>query len=164
MNTELTATKNHVVSFHYVLSNADGLELESSESIGPVAALLGHRTVMPGLEAALEGRRAGERFEVTLSPEEGFGERREGWVQRVQKKRVPGAKRLRPGMITELQTDQGPRTVTVVKVGSSVLDVDLNHPWAGLTVNFAVEVTAVREATAEELAHGHAHGEGGHQH
>ena len=164
MNTELVATKNHVVSFHYVLSDADGEELESSKTIGPVAALLGHKTVMPGLEAALEGRRAGESFEVTLVPEEAFGERREDWTQRVQKKYVPGAKRLRPGMVTELQTDHGPRTVTVVKVGSSVLDVDLNHPWAGLTVNFSVEVTAVREATAEELAHGHAHGEGGHQH
>lgn len=164
MNQELTAAKNHVVRFHYVLRNADGDELESSETIGPVAALLGHHTVMPRLEEALEGHRAGDRFEITLAPEDAFGVPREGWVQRVSKKYFDRPKALQPGTVTELQTDQGPRTVTVVKVGSSVIDVDLNHPWAGLTVTFAIEVVDVREATAEELAHGHAHGEGGHRH
>ena len=164
MTSEITSGKDHVINFNYVLRDADGAELESSDNSGPVAALLGHQTVMPGLESALEGRCAGERFEVTLAPEDAFGERREGWTQRVSKKYLARAKRLRPGMITDLQTEQGPRTVTVTKVGSSVVDVDLNHPWAGRTVTFAIEVTGVRKATAEELAHGHAHGVGGHQH
>lgn len=164
MSDALVAAKDHVVSFHYVLSEAEGAELESSRGGDPMTALLGHDNMLAGVEAALLGRRAGEQFEVTLAPEETFGDRRENWTQRLQKKLVPKGKRLRPGMQIQLQTDDGPRLVTVVKVGSSVVDVDLNHPFAGKSLVFAIELLEVREASAEELAHGHAHGVGGHHH
>lgn len=164
MSDKLAAEKDHVVSFHYVLSETGGAELESSRGGDPMAALIGHGNMMAGVEGALLGRSAGEQFEVTLQPEETFGERRDNWTQRIQKKLVPKGKRLRPGMQVQLQTDDGPRVVTVAKVGSSVVDVDLNHPFAGKTLVFAIEVLDVREASAEELAHGHAHGVGGHHH
>lgn len=164
MSDNLAAEKDRVVSFHYVLSEVDGAELESSRSGDPMAALIGHGNMMEGLEAALLGRTAGEQFDVTLQPEQTFGERREDWQQRIQKKHVPKGSRLRPGGQIQLQTDDGPRLVTVVKVGSSVVDVDLNHPFAGKTLVFAIELLEVRAASAEELAHGHAHGAGGHHH
>jgi FKBP-type peptidyl-prolyl cis-trans isomerase SlyD len=164
MTENLAAAKDRVVSFHYTLRDSEGTELESSRGGEPMAALLGHENVMAGLEAALMEHLAGDAFEVTLSPEQAFGARRDGWVQRVSKKHVPKAARLKPGMIAQLPTDSGPRAVRVVKVGSSVVDVDLNHPYAGQTVTFAVELVSVREATPEELAHGHAHGAGGHHH
>ncbi|MFM8355516.1 MAG: peptidylprolyl isomerase [Gammaproteobacteria bacterium] len=101
---------------------------------------------------------------MALNPEQAFGERREDFVQRLSKKYLQNAARLKPGMQTTLQTKDGPRTVTVLKVGGKVVDVDLNHPLAGLALNFDLEVVDVRAATAEELAHGHAHGAGGHHH
>jgi len=164
MTDSLAAAKDRVVSFHYTLHDSAGAKLESSRGNDPMAALIGHGNVMAGLEAAFTEHVAGDVFEVTLAPDQAFGERREGWVQRVSKKHLPKAPRLKPGMLTQLPTETGPRPVRVVKVGSSVVDVDLNHPYAGETVTFAVELVAVREATAEELAHGHAHGAGGHHH
>lgn len=164
MSESLSAARNRVVRFHYQLREADGSEVETSAGGEPVAALLGYGNVMPGLETALTGRTPGERFEVTLAPEEAFGARRDDWIQRVPKKYVANAARLKPGMQTRLETESGTRTVTVVKVGSKVLDVDLNHPLAGKTVTFAIEVVDVRDATGEELAHRHVHGAGGHHH
>ena len=164
MSEKLAAEKDRVVIFHYVLRDTDGTELESSHGGDAMAALMGHGNVMAGVEEAMAGRTGGEHLEVTLTPEQAFGERRENWQQRVQKKHVPKASRLRPGMQTQLQTNDGPRVVTVVKVGSSVVDVDLNHPFAGKTLTFAIDLVDVREASADELAHGHAHGVGGHHH
>jgi FKBP-type peptidyl-prolyl cis-trans isomerase SlyD len=164
MSSPLPVAKNRVVSFHYVLRDDDGTQLDASSPEQPVAALIGHGNLMPGLEAALDGHQAGDRFEATLPPEQAFGIRQEGQVQRVSKKYVANAKRLRPGMQTQVHTESGARTVTVIKVGSKVLDLDMNHPFAGKTVTFSVDVESVREAATEELAHGHAHGVGGHQH
>ena len=164
MTDKLKAEKDRVVSFHYAVSEVEGQQLESSRQGEPMAALIGHDNMMPDLEAALLGRTAGETFDVTLAPEQTFGERRDDWTQRIQKKHVPKGTRLRPGLAITLRTDDGPRLVTVVKVGSSVVDVDLNHPFAGKTLTFAVELLDVREASEEEIAHGHAHGVGGHHH
>jgi hypothetical protein len=116
MSDKLAAEKDRVVSFHYVLTEVEGAELESSRSGEPMAALIGHANMMEGLEAALIGRTAGEQFEVALAPEQTFGERRDDWTQRIQKKHVPKGTRLRPGAQIQLQTDDGPRLVTVVKV------------------------------------------------
>jgi FKBP-type peptidyl-prolyl cis-trans isomerase SlyD len=164
MNDKLTAAKDRVVHFHYVLRDSAGLEVESSRDGEPAAALIGHGSLMAGLEQSLENRSPGERFEVTLPPKDAFGERRDDWTQRVSKKYVSGASRLKSGMQTKVQTDSGPRPVTVLKVGGKFIDVDLNHPLAGQSVVFDVEVIDVREATPEELSHGHVHGAGGHQH
>lgn len=164
MSESLSTAKDRVVRFHYALRNSAGVVKEDSRDGEPAAALIGHRNLMPGLEEAMTGRSAGERFEVTLDPDHAFGARRDDWVQRVPKKHIRNAARLKPGMETQLNTDQGTRTVTVIKVGNKVVDVDLNHPLAGETVTFDIEVVEVRAAVPEELTHGHVHGAGGHHH
>lgn len=162
----MKATQDSVVSFHYtVVEASEGAEIDSSRERGePLAILLGHGGLIAGVERALEGRGAGERFEVEVAPADAYGEYREGQVQRVPKKYFRDAERLKPGMQTVLQSEQGQRLVTIAKVGSSVIDVDLNHPLAGRALKFDIEVVEVRAASEEELAHGHVHGPGGHHH
>lgn len=156
--------KDRVVQFHYSLRDADGNEIENSRKGEPMAYLHGHRNMMEGLEVAMEGRSAGDIFSVTLAPEEAYGKRVEGAEQRVPVKHLQGAKKWRPGMVAHVQTEQGLRQVQILKVGKFMVTIDTNHPLAGKTVTFDVEVIDVREATPEELAHGHAHGVGGHHH
>lgn len=155
--------KNRVVRFHYTVRDVDGTELESSREREPLAFLFGHGGIIPGLEGAFEGKSAGDTFEQTVSPDQAYGERRDGLTQRIPKKHF-GKARLAPGAAVMLQTNQGPRMVVVQKVGLSVVDVDLNHPMAGKTLEFEIEVVDVRDASEEEIAHGHAHGAGGHAH
>lgn len=155
---------NTVATFHYDLADTAGQRIESSRAGQPLAVLHGAGNVIAGVEAALAGRVAGERFSVTVPPGQGYGERREGLVQRVPKKYFRDASRLRAGDTTMLSTREGQRVVTVAKVGQSVIDVDLNHPMAGRTLVFDIEIVAVREATPEEVEHGHAHEPGGHHH
>ena len=154
---------NKVVQFLYELKDEQQAVLESTKG-EPVAYLHGFDNMMAGLENALSGKCVGDKFSVTLSPEEGYGERVEGSVQRVPMKHLQGAKKWKPGMVATVETEQGSRQVTVVKVGKFMVTVDSNHPFAGKTLTFDIEVTDIREATAEEIAHGHAHGAGGHQH
>jgi len=164
MSGDLAVARDRVVRFHYEMRDEAGTVLESSRAEQPLAILQGRGNLMPGIEAALEGRLPGERFEVTLAPEQAYGERREGLTQRVSKKYFQQAVRLKPGMTVQLSTREGPRPVTVLKVGGKVVDVDLNHPLAGRALVFDIEVLEVREATAEEIAHRHVHGPGGHHH
>ncbi|MFS8063093.1 MAG: FKBP-type peptidyl-prolyl cis-trans isomerase [Luteimonas sp.] len=155
--------KDGVVRFHYAVSEQGQDVLESSEGREPLAILYGHGNIIPGLEKAMEGHEAGDRFSVAVAAADAYGEKREGLGQRVPKKHF-GGQRLEPGMQVVLQTNFGPRAVTIQKVGMSVVDVDLNHPMAGKDLHFDVEIVEVREASAVELEHGHVHGEGGHQH
>ena len=157
-------TKDKVVQFHYTLSTVDGVQIEDSRKGEPMAYLHGHGGIIPGLEKALEGQGAGDHVDATVSPEDGYGERREGMQQRVSAKYLKHAGKLRPGMTVSVNTDDGPRTVTVVKVGLKTVDVDGNHPLAGQTLQFAIDIVDVRDATEEEISHGHAHGPGGHHH
>jgi len=156
---------NKVVSFHYTVNDGSPEPVDSSRERGePLAVLIGHNNIIPGLEKALIGRETGDRFEVTVTPDEGYGPRREDFTQRVAKKYFEDAEHLKPGMTTVLNTREGgPRQVTVSKVGSSVIDVDLNHPLAGKTLTFDIEITDVRDAAAEEIAHKHVHA-AGHSH
>ena len=155
--------KDSVVRFHYSVSEPGQESLESSRDREPLAILIGHGNIIPGLEAALQDREAGESFGVDVAASEAYGERRDGLTQRVPKKHF-GAQKLEPGQQVVLQTNFGPRAVTIQKVGMSVVDVDLTHPMAGKDLHFEVEIVEVREASAEEVAHGHVHGDGGHQH
>lgn len=155
--------KDHVVRFHYAVSEAGAAPIEDSRHGEPLAILHGHGNIIPGLEKAFEGRETGERFVADIAAADAYGERREGLVQRVPKKHF-GDRHLQPGMQVVLNTNFGPRAVTVEKVGLSVVDVDLNHPMAGKDLHFDIEIVEVREATPEELEHGHVHGEGGHHH
>ena len=155
--------KDSVVRFHYTVSEQGQESLESSRDREPLAILIGHGNIIPGLEAAMQDREAGESFGVDVAAADAYGERRDGLGQRVPKKHF-GNQKLEPGMQVVLQTNFGPRAVTIQKVGMSVVDVDLNHPMAGKELHFDVEIVEVREASAEELEHGHVHGEGGHHH
>lgn len=164
MNSELIVGKGRVVRFHYTMRNDAGEVLETTEGGAPQAILFGHGNVLKGVEKALEGKAPGDETSVTLAPEDAFGERREDWIQRLSKKYFPPRLRLRPGMTVRLQTEHGPRTVTVLKIGHKMVDVDLNSPYAGQTLHFDLAVVDVRDAEPEELAHGHVHGPGGHAH
>lgn len=160
--------KNKVVSFHYRLAEEGGKEIENSHDGEPMLFLKGHNNIVTGLEKAMEGKQVGDKFSVTVPPSEGYGERSEGNQQRIPIKHLHGDKKskskIRAGMVVSVQTEDGPRQVTVVKAGKFNVDVDSNHPLAGRTLVFDVEVVDVREATADEVSHGHAHGVGGHQH
>ncbi|MEZ5463128.1 peptidylprolyl isomerase [Dokdonella sp.] len=162
----MQVAKDTVVSLHYTLHADDGLKIESSRDGGePVHILVGHGGIIPGLEKALIGHDVGEQFSVDVEPREAYGERQPGNVQRVPKKYFKAASRLRPGMTAMLSMkDGGNRSVTVLKVGSSVIDVDLNHPLAGRKLRFDVDIVDVREATSEEISHRHVHGPGGVEH
>jgi len=156
--------KDRVVRFHYTVSEQGGEPVESSKDRGePLAILMGHGNIIPGLEKAMEGREAGESFGADVPAAEAYGERRDGLTQRVPKKHFGGQK-LAVGQQVVLNTSFGPRAVTIQKVGMSVVDIDLNHPMAGKDLHFDIEIVDVREAQAVEIEHGHVHGEGGHDH
>lgn len=161
----MAITKDTVVQFHYTLKDADGTVIETSQSTGePMAYLHGHGNIIPGLEEEMAGKEAGAEFTATVSPEKAYGQRDETAIQRIPVKHLQGAKKWKKGMIAHVETDQGPRQVTVIKVGKFMVDVDANHPFAGKELTFEVKIEDVREATAEEIQHGHAHGLVGHQH
>jgi FKBP-type peptidyl-prolyl cis-trans isomerase SlyD len=153
-----------VVSFHYTLKDEDGTQLETSRDDHATQYLHGANSIIRGLEQAMSGREAGESFEVTVDAIDGYGLRSEASSMRVPAKHLVHQGKLKRGQVVSMQTDQGKRTVVVIKVGRHMVDVDTNHPLAGKVLNFEVEITDVRAATEEEASHGHAHGIGGHQH
>lgn len=156
--------ENTAVSFHYTLTNDAGEVIDSSSGREPLAYLHGSGSIVPGLENAMEGHAAGDRFEVKVSPEEGYGQRHEGMVQSVPRSAFQGVDTIEVGMQFQARGPQGVMSVTVAKVSDDEVTVDGNHPLAGQNLNFAIEVVSVREASAEELSHGHVHGPGGHEH
>ncbi len=160
----MTESAARVVTFHYTVREAGGEEVQSSRGGAPMAVLLGAGNLIPGVDAALAEMAVGESRTVEIPPEQGYGLRDEALLQRVPRKHFDRVPNLAPGMQLMANGAQGPQVVTVVKVGMSVVDVDLNHPLAGKTLEFDLELTDSREATAEEIAHGHAHGPGGHAH
>ena len=164
----MSVTQDKVVSFHYQMSDVDGTLLETSYEADPTLYLHGHRNLLPALESALEGKAVGEKTQVTLTPEEGYGLRKEGAVQRIPIKHLHNHEKLKNkikvGMTVQVNTQNGPWDAVVLKVGKFNVDIDSNHPLAGKTLTFALEVVDVRDATSEELSHGHAHGVGGHHH
>ncbi len=155
--------KDSVVTFHYRLS-VGGEQVEDSHDGDPLSYLHGHGNIIPGLENEMAGKAAGDSFTATIAPELAYGPRREDAVARVQMKHVLTKGRLAAGQHIMVNGEHGPRQVRVIKPGKFVVDVDANHPMAGATLTFAIEIVEVREATSEELAHGHVHGAGGHHH
>lgn len=156
--------QNSVVAFHYTLTNDTGEVLDSSEGREPLTYLHGAGNIIPGLEKELEGRQAGDKLSAVVEPGEGYGEKQEQLVQEVPRDAFQGVEGIEPGMQFQAQTQGGPLMVTVTSVEGDTVTVDGNHPLAGQILNFAVEIASVREASEEELEHGHVHGEGGHQH
>jgi len=157
-----------VVSFHYNLKDVDGSLLETSYDSDPTLYLHGHNNILPTLESSLESKGVGEKVEVTLTPDQAYGERKEGAVQRIPIKHLHNhaalKNKLKPGSRVLVNTQHGPWEAVVLKVGKFNVDIDSNHPLAGKTLTFELEIVDVRDATSEELAHGHAHGAGGHHH
>ena len=149
------------VTINYTLKDDDGKVLDTSEGRDPLTYLHGVGNLVPGLEAALEGKRAGDAIEATLTPEQGYGERDERQVRNVPLRKLPDGK-AEVGMRYRIQTDEGSSAALVTAVRGDYATIDANHPLAGMTLHFQVAVLEVRDATAEELEHGHVHGPGGH--
>lgn len=157
--------KNRVVTFHYTLTETGGEPVESSRDGEPTVYLHGAGNVLPALEEAFTGRAAGDTFQVDLTPAQAYGERRANAIERVPAKYLKHEGRLRPGQVVRLHLKEGgAQPAVVVKVGKFSVDIDANHPLAGKRLTFDIEVVDVREASGEEVAHGHAHGPGGHHH
>ncbi|MCX5661390.1 MAG: peptidylprolyl isomerase [Planctomycetota bacterium] len=157
--------QHKVVTINYKLTDPKGQVIDTSEGREPLVYIHGGGNLIPGLESALEGKGAGDRIDVTIAPEHGYGLRNEELVQPVPRKSFPGVKVLEVGMQFRAQGPDGQRVVTVVSFGKDdEVMVDGNHPLAGMPLHFDVTVVTVRAATKEELDHGHVHGPGGHHH
>jgi FKBP-type peptidyl-prolyl cis-trans isomerase SlyD len=153
-----------VASFHYTLTNDAGDVLDSSDGREPLAYLHGAGNIVPGLEREMTGHIAGDKFSVDVAPEDGYGTYIDELVQVVPRKSFEGVDDLAVGMQFQAQTGQGPIAVVVTEIEDDQVTVDGNHPLAGETLHFAIEIAEVREASAEEIKHGHVHGAGGHHH
>lgn len=160
----LPVADDTVVSFHYKLRDAEGTFNESSEGSGPVVYLHGRSQIVPGLESEMAGKKGGDKFTATVAPEQAYGLRDDKAVQRVPIKHLASRGPFVEGQMVVVNTREGGRQARVVKVGHFNVDLDLNHPLAGKTLTFDIEIVEVRAATAEELEHGHAHGPEGHHH
>ncbi|WP_109080124.1 peptidylprolyl isomerase [Aggregatibacter aphrophilus] len=157
----MKVAKNVVVSIAYQVRTEDGVLVDEAPANQPLQYLQGHNNLVIGLENALEGKSVGDKFEVRVKPEEGYGEYNENMVQRVPKDVFVGVDELTVGMRFIADTDMGPLPVVITEVGDNDVVVDGNHMLAGQELHFTVEVVDTREATLEEIAHGHLHQEGG---
>jgi FKBP-type peptidyl-prolyl cis-trans isomerase SlyD len=165
MDDNMTIAQHKVVSIHYkVVDVASGETIDSSEGGAPMTYLHGAQNIIPGLEAALEGKQVGDEFEVTIEAADAYGEYSEDRVQQVPREAFTGVEQIEPGMAFTAQTAQGPINLIVTGVEEDIITVDANHPLAGKSLAFSVSVATVRDASEEELSHGHVHGEGGHHH
>ena len=155
---------NKVAQIHYHLTDNDNNVLDSSEGREPLAYIHGVGNIIVGLEKQLAGKAAGDKVKAVVEPAEGYGERDEKLIQQVPKSGFQGDEELQVGMQVQVGTEQGTAIATVANIEGEDVTLDINHPLAGVTLNFDVEVVEVRDASKEELEHGHVHGPGGHQH
>ena len=147
-----------VVTFHYILTNSDGEELDSSAGHDPLKYLHGANNIVPGLEKGLEGKTAGDKLKVEVQPDDGYGQVNPQLVQKVPHSAFDGAPEIKPGMQFQAQGPGGEaQLITVREVTDDEITIDGNHPLAGQVLHFDVTVEDVREASEEELTHGHAH-------
>lgn len=160
----MQVSQHAVVSFHYTLTDDTGRTLDTSVGGEPLAYLHGIGNLIPGLERELEGKSPGDKFSVTVSPADAYGEYDDSLVQQIPRRVLKNIPDLRVGMQLQAQSPQGSRAVVVKHIAGDMVTIDANHPLAGKNLNFDVEVTEVRQATPEELAHGHVHGPDGHSH
>jgi FKBP-type peptidyl-prolyl cis-trans isomerase SlyD len=156
--------KDAVVSLSYSLTNADGQQLDKSSPDKPFAYLHGSKQIVPGLENALEGMIIGDKKEITVSPAEGYGEFVPGLKMDIERSNFPKDVDIQTGMQFSADVNEDNRIFTVTGLENEKVQVDGNHPLAGQTLHFDVEVVEIRDATKEELEHGHSHGPGGHNH
>ncbi|QED29163.1 peptidylprolyl isomerase [Microvenator marinus] len=165
---QATVENGKVVFIHFTLTNQEGEELDSTHGDEPLFYLHGADNIVPGLEQALEGKQVGDKVQAVVAPEDGYGERSEAPPQRVSKDEFPDDMEVLPGMPLHAETDDGFITVWVTDVTADWVEIDTNHPLAGETLHFDVEIVRVRDAHKDELEHGHPHGpegtEGHHHH
>ncbi len=157
-------TADRVVLIHYTLKDDAGAVIDSSAGAEPLAYIQGHGNLVAGLEKALEGKQDGDAVAVSVAPADGYGKRDAALIQRVPRRAMQGAGEIKKGMQFQARTDDGMRMFTVTAMVGDMVTLDGNHPLADKTLHFDVQVLNVREATAEELEHGHVHGAGGHHH
>ncbi len=151
-----------VVAFHYTLTDLKGELIDTSEGQEPLAYLHGRGSLISGVENALAGKAAGDKLSLTLEPEEAYGAHDKELVKTMPVSDLEGDHDLEQGIQLEVDFPDGPKTVTVTEVKGNEVTLDGNHPLAGKTLNFEIEVTEIREPTEEELTHGHVHSPGGH--
>ncbi|MBT6434540.1 MAG: peptidylprolyl isomerase [Deltaproteobacteria bacterium] len=160
-----TIAKDKAVSIHYTLTLDGGQVIDSSEGKDPLVYLHGHGNIIPGLEKELVGKGIGEKLSVTVNPEEGYGVHNPGLIQEVPREAFQGVDNLEVGMMFQAPGEGGHiQLIRIAGIEGDKITVDGNHELAGKTLNFAVEISEIREASPEELSHGHVHGPGGHQH
>ena len=159
-------SENKVVVLHYAVSDSDDTLIDSSYDHSPLSIIHGTGYLIPGLEDALTDHIAGDKFEVAVSAENAYGDRHDEFVQTVPKSMFESVEDLEVGSQLRATTDDGEQTVIVIDVTDEEITVDGNHPLAGIDLKFDVEILEVRDATEDELQHGHVHGEGGcgHEH
>lgn len=151
----LKIEQDKVVTFFYNLNDADGSILESSADTHPVIYLHGHNNILSGLEQALTGKIANDELTVKLLPHEAYGPRHESAVQKVPIKHLVGKhKHLAAGTFVKVNTQKGVKDATIVKAGRFMVTIDMNHPFAGKTLEFNIKVGQIREATSQELTDG----------
>jgi FKBP-type peptidyl-prolyl cis-trans isomerase SlyD len=161
---EVEITADKVVLIHYTLKDDAGDVIDTSAGGEPLAYIQGHGNLVVGLEKALEGKEGGSSVAVSVQPADGYGKHDPALIQRVPKRTLQGAGAIKKGMQFQARTDDGMRVFTVTAVVGDMVTLDGNHPLADKTLHFDVQVVTVREATHEELEHGHVHGAGGHHH
>lgn len=165
MNNLTLVAKDTVVTFHYTLSDKGGQVLDSSQGGQPLVYLHGYSQIVPGLENALLGKAVGAAFKVAVEPADGYGERNEQMVITLPRSQGNLPADIEVGFVVELVSPEGDEIpARVVKLTEADITLDANHPLAGETLYFDIELTDVRVATKEEVAHGHVHGPGGHHH
>lgn len=157
-------TKHKVASIHYTLKDDSGTTIDSSEGREPLTYLHGAGGLIVGMEEALEGKKKGDQFEVNIPPEKGYGVYDEKKLIAVPRDKFPADTEIKPGMQFQAQGPNGTHVVRVSKVEGDNVMIDDNHQLAGKNLNFKVEVVEVREASKDEVTHGHVHGPGGHHH
>ena len=145
---------------HYTLNDDKGETLDSSEGKPPLAYIHGMKNLIPGMEKGLEGKEPGEKIHIVVLPEEAYGIRDNNLVNEVPLANFPEKEQAKVGVQFQAKTPEGVKIATVIKVEGETVTVDFNHQLAGETLHFDVEIVEVRDASEEELAHGHAHGEG----
>lgn len=161
----MSISNNSVVSFHYTLTDSDGKQLDqSNDERGPLVYLHGAGNIIPGLEKQLEGKSVGDKLTAQVPAAEAYGERSDNLIQELPANMFTGVEKVEVGMEFQAQTEQGTQIVRVAAVEGDTVTIDANHPLAGVDLNFDVEVTDVRDATEEEISHGHVHGPEGHEH
>lgn len=156
--------KETVVTMHYTLKNNDGVVMDSSQGREPLVYLHGVGALIPGLETELNNKQKGDKISAVVTPEHAYGEKRDDLLREVSKDGFQGEEELEIGMQVQLDTDRGQTVALVSKIEGETVTLDLNHPLAGVTLYFDVEITDVRAASKDEIAHGHVHGHGGHHH